>query len=51
MFCQDVIKTSSKRLQDVLGRCLEDIFKTFSGRLQDVFKMYNQDKIFLLTRL
>ena len=31
--CQDVLKTTSKRLQDALQRCLQDIFKTFSRRI------------------
>ena len=29
---------TSKRLQDVLPRCLQDVLKTSSKRLQDVFK-------------
>ena len=29
----------------------QDIFKTFPRRLQDVFKVYHQNKLFLLTRL
>ena len=33
-----VFKTSSRRFQDVLPRCLQDVFKTSSRRLQDVFK-------------
>ena len=44
---QDVFKTFSRRLQDVLPRRLQDVFKTscknnlktYSRRLQDVFKM------------
>ena len=63
---QDVCKTSSRRLQDVLQKRLQDIFKTSSRRLQnvfktswktssrhlqDVFKTYHQVKLFLLTRL
>ena len=44
---QDVFKTSSKHLQDVLEKRLQDIFKTSSRRLantssrrlQDIFKM------------
>ena len=64
---QDVFKTFSIRLQDVLPRCLQDIFKTSSKRLaktssrhlqgrlqrylQDVFKTYYQVKLFLLTHL
>ena len=31
-------KTFSRRLQDVLPRCLQDVFKTSSRHLQDVFK-------------
>ena len=41
MSCQDVFKTSSRRLQDVLKtfwRRLQDIHKTFPKRLQDVFR-------------
>ena len=34
----EVFKTSSKLLQDILQRCLEGIFKTFSRGLLDVFK-------------
>ena len=37
---QDVFKTSSRHLQDVLQRYLQDVFKT-----------YHQVKLFLLTRL
>ena len=64
---QDVYKTSSRRPQDVLQKCLQDIFKTscknvfkVSARrlqdllqryLQDVFKTYHQVKLFLLTIL
>ena len=44
--CQDVFKTSSRRLQDVLqktsSRHLQDVFKTFSRRLQDIFKTYSR---------
>ena len=35
---QDVFKTFSRRLQDVLQKRLQDIFKTSSRRFQDVFK-------------
>ena len=35
---QDVFKTFSRRLQDVLPRCLQDVFKTSSRHLQDVLK-------------
>ena len=38
LVCNDVFKTSSKRLQDILERCLEGLFKTFSRGLLDVFK-------------
>ena len=45
---QDVFKTSSRHLQDVLPRHFQGVFKTFSRRLvktssrhlQDVFKMF-----------
>ena len=45
---QDVLKTSSKRCQDVLPRCLQDVletscknvFKTSSKNLKDVLKTY-----------
>ena len=30
--------TSSRRLQDILRKCLQGVFKTFSRRLQDNFK-------------
>ena len=33
---QDVFKMSSRRLQDVLQKCLQDIFKTSSRHLRDV---------------
>ena len=50
--------TSSRRLQDVLPRCLQNVFKTSSRHLQDVlqrflqdaFKTYNQVILILLTR-
>ena len=56
---QDVFKTSSRNLQDVLPRCLQDVFKTSSRllantswrHLQDVLKTYRQIKLFLLTSL
>ena len=64
---QDVFKTSSGHLQNVLPRRLQDVFKMSSRRLaktssrhlqdvlqrylQDVFKTYHQVKLFLLTRL
>ena len=59
MSSEDVFKTFSRRLQDVLQKRLQDIFKTFWRRLQDilqrylqdVFKTYHQVKLFLLTRL
>ena len=52
---QNVLKTSSKRLQDAL----KNVFKTSSRSLQDIlqrylhegFKTYHQVKLFLLTRL
>ena len=45
---QDVLKTSSKRCQDVLPRCLQDVletscknvFKTSSKNLKDVLRTY-----------
>ena len=59
---QDVFKTSSRHLQDMLPRSLQDVFKTSSRRLakassrhlqvvfqkslQDIFKMYHQVKLF-----
>ena len=53
---EDVFKTSSKRLQDVLQNFLQDIFKKFSGHFQEVFqwcfqevfKTYHLAKLFLL---
>ena len=60
---EDVLKTSTKRLQDVFKNVFktssQDVFKTFLRRLedvlqrylQDVFKTYHQVKLFLLTRL
>ena len=64
---QDVFKTFSrclqdvlqKHLQDVLPRRLQDVFETSSRRLantswrhlQDVLKTYHQVKLFLLTSL
>ena len=30
---------SSKRLQDILQKCLQDIFKTSLRRFQDIFNM------------
>ena len=49
--------TSSRRLQDVLPRCLQNVFKKFSRHLQDflqrflqdAFKTYHQVILFLLT--
>ena len=35
---QDVFKTFSRRLQDVLQKRLQDIFKTSSRRFEDIFK-------------
>ena len=35
---QNIFKTFSKRLQNVLLRCLQDVFRTSSRRFQDVFK-------------
>ena len=35
---QDAFKTSSRRLQEVLQKCLQDIFKTSWRRLQNVSK-------------
>ena len=51
--------TSSRRLQEVLQKCLQDIFKTSSRHFEDVFKTsckdifktYHQVKLFLLTCL
>ena len=40
MSCENVFKTSSRRLQDLLQRYIQDVFKT-----------YNQVKLFLLTSL
>ena len=56
---QDVVKTFSRRLQNVLQKRLQCIFKTPSKCLQDVlqrclqdvFKTYHQIKLFLLARL
>ena len=38
MSSEDVFKTFSRRLQDVLQKRLQDIFKTSSRHLQDVLK-------------
>ena len=38
-YCQGPFKKYSKRLPDVLQRCLHYIFKTFLRHLQNVFKM------------
>ena len=35
---QNIFKTFSKRLQNVLLRCLQDVFRTSSRRFQDIFK-------------
>ena len=48
---QDVFKTFSRRLQDVLQKGLQDVFNTSSRHPQDVFKTYHQVKLFLLTPL
>ena len=42
--------TSSRRLQDVLQKCLQDVFKTSLRHLQDVFKTYYQVKLFLVAQ-
>ena len=45
---QDVFKTSSGRLQDILktsSKCLQDLFKASSRRLQDVLQRYLQDVV------
>ena len=36
--CPYIFKTSSRRFQDVLPKCLQDVFKTSSRRLQNVFR-------------
>ena len=49
--CQDVFKTSSRRLQNVFktsSRLLQDVLQRY---LQDVLRTYHQVKLFLLTRL
>ena len=40
---QNVFKTFSRRLQDVLQNRLQEILKTFPRRLQDIFKTSCQD--------
>ena len=45
---QDVFKTSSRHLQDILPRHPQDVLQWY---LQDGFKKYHQIKLFLLTRL
>ena len=40
---QDVFKTFSRRLQDVLPRCLQDVFKTSSRRLARTSSRHLQD--------
>ena len=55
---QDVFKTFSRLLQNVLPRLLQNVFKASSRclakmssrHLQDVFKPYHQAKLLLLTR-
>ena len=64
MSCQDVLKTSSKRLAKTSSRCLQDVLKTSLRFLQDIFKAsckdvfktfsrrtYYQVKLVLLTPL
>ena len=40
---EDVFKTSSRRLPEVLQKRLQDIFKMSSKRFEDVFKMSWKD--------
>ena len=47
---QEVFKTSSSRLQDVLQKHLQDIFKTLSRRFADVFKTSCKDIFKMLSR-
>ena len=42
MSFQEIFKTSSRCLKDVLQKRLQDIFKTSSRRLQDVFKTFSR---------
>ena len=42
---QDVFKTFSRRLQDVLPRCLQDIFKTSSKRLAKTSSRHLQGRL------
>ena len=60
MRLQDVFKTSSRRLQDVLQKGLQNVLKTSSKHLQDVLKnvfktssrrLQDVSSLFLLTRL
>ena len=44
MFLQDDLKTSWKRLKDILARRLEDVLKTSWKGLEDVLKTYDQDE-------
>ena len=37
--CQDLFKTFTRRLQDVLQKRLQDIFKTSLRRFEEAFKM------------
>ena len=46
---EDVLKTFSRRLQDVLPRCLQDVFKTYYQvkvflvtQFQDIFETYSK---------
>ena len=48
---EDVLKTSSRHLQDVFQKCLQNVLQKSSKYFQDVFKTYHQVKLFLLTRL
>ena len=44
-----LIKTSSRRLQEIFKTSCKDIFNKTSCK--DIFKTYHQVKLFLLTRL
>ena len=44
-------KTSSKRLQDVLQRCLQNIFKTYSTRFWDVLRRQSSIEGFALATI
>ena len=42
VFCLRLQKMSSRRLQDILQKCLQDLFNMSSRRFQDVLKTYSR---------